>query len=144
MSLRDDVAPDTLGVDLGEDGVTVEYLDGREVFYRGVPRAVEGSVRSGPGKDVHVLVTDETETRGVLTYVNDRTTAADILAETGVGRVIVEDGTEQSLFPGVDVAVSAHRVTVSVDFDVVDGRVIVFVEDDLGEDSVEVVPPGSE
>ena len=144
MSLRDDVAPDTLGVDLGEDGVTVEYLDGREVFYRGVPHAVEGSVRSGPGKDVHVLVTDETETRGVLTYVNDRTTAADILAETGVGRVIVEDGTEQSLFPGVDVAVSAHRVTVSVDFDVVDGRVFVFVEDDLGEDSVEVVPPGSE
>ncbi|PSP31552.1 hypothetical protein BRC64_09720 [Halobacteriales archaeon QH_10_67_22] len=144
MSLRDDVAPDTLGVDLGEDGVTVEYLDGREVFYRGVPRAVEGSVRSGPGKDVHVLVTDETETRGVLTYVNDRTTAADILAETGVGRVIVEDGTEQSLFPGVDVAVSAHRVTVSVDFDVVDGRVFVFLEDDLGEDSVEVVPPGSE
>jgi hypothetical protein len=114
------------------------------VFYRGVPRAVEGSVRSGPGKDVHVLVTDETETRGVLTYVNDRTTAADILAETGVGRVIVENGTEQSLFPGVDVAVSAHRVTVSVDFDIVGGRVFVFVEDDLGEDSVEVVPPGSE
>ena len=140
MSLRDDVPPDTLGVDLREEGVTVEYLDGREVFYRGVPQRVEEGLRTGPGKDVHVLVTDPTGTQGVLTYVNDRLTTAEILEETGVGRVIIEDGDEQSLFPGVRAAVEAHRVTISVDSGAVDGRVFVFVEDELGEESYEVVP----
>lgn len=141
MSLRDEVPPDTLGVDLRDDGVAVEYLDDREVFYRGVPRPVEGSVRTGPGKEVHVLVTDPTGTQGVLTYVNDRATKAEILEETGVGRVLVEDGDEAVPFPGVSVRVAAHRATVSVDFDAVDGRVFVFIEDELGEDSVEIVPP---
>lgn len=139
MSLREDVPPDTLAVDLREGGVAVEYLDGREVFYRGVPQPVEGSVRTAPGKDVHVLVTDPSGTQGVLTYVNDRLTAAEILVETGVGRVVVPDGDEQSLFPGVRAAAEAHRVTVSVDFAAVDGRVFVFVEDELGEDSYELV-----
>jgi hypothetical protein len=140
MSLRDDVAPDTLSVELREEGVAVEYLDGREVFYRGVPEVVESEVQSGPGKDVHVLVTDETETQGVLVYVNDRATAADILDDTGVGRVIVEDGNEELLFPGVSARASSHRVEVSVDFAAVDGRVFVFEEDELGERSYEVVP----
>jgi hypothetical protein len=32
-----DVPPDTVGVDLVDAGVVVEYTDGREVFYRGYP-----------------------------------------------------------------------------------------------------------
>jgi len=140
MSARNDVPPSTLGVDLSEDGVVVEYLDGREAFYRGVPSAVEGSVRTAPGKDVHVLVTDETESRGVLMYVNDLNTHDDILEESGVGRLFVEDGEEAGVFPGVRATNEAHRVEVSVDFEVADGRVFVFEEDELGERSYEVVP----
>jgi hypothetical protein len=109
------------------------------VFYRGVPEKVEASVRCGPGKDVHVLVTDETETQGVLLYVNDRATRADILEDTGVGRVIVEDGTEELLFPGVTATVRSHRVEVEADFAAVDGRVFVFAEDEMGERSYELV-----
>jgi hypothetical protein len=140
MSHRSDVPPDTLGVTLQDDGIVVEYLDGREAFYRGVPRTVEGSVTSGPGTEVHVLVTDESETRGILMYVNDLRTDEDILTESGVGRVIIEDGDEQALFPGVRASVEAHRVTVSAEFAAVDGRVFVFIEDELGEESVELVP----
>jgi hypothetical protein len=140
MSARNDVPPDTLSVDLREDGVAVEYLDGREVFYRGVPEAVEGGVRTAPGKDVHVLVTDESESRGVLMYVNDLNTHDDILETTGVGRILVDEGEERSVFPGVRASDEAHRIEVSVDFTVADGRVFVFEEDELGERSYEIVP----
>jgi hypothetical protein len=142
MSLRDDVPPDTLGVDLTESGIVVEYLDGREAFYRGVPEKVEDSVRCGPGKDVHVLVTDASETQGVLLYVNDRTTRADILEDTGVGRVIVEEGEDEPLFPGITARVSEHRVEVEADLSAVDGRVFVFAEDEMGERSYELVASG--
>ena len=140
MSARNDVPPSTLGIDLTEDGVVVEYLDGREAFYRGVPSAAEESVRTAPGKDVHVLVTDESENQGVLMYVNDLNTHDDILEESGVGRLFVEDGEEAVVFPGVRARNEAHRIEVSVDFEVADGRVFVFEEDELGERSYEVVP----
>jgi len=144
MSARNDVPPSTLGIELREDGVTVEYLDGREVFYRGVPETVEGSVRTAPGKEVHVLVTDESETQGVLVYVNDLNTHDDILEGTGVGRMLVDQGEETVLFPGVRAAATSHRVEISVDFAVADGRVFVFEEDELGERSYEVVPEDDE
>jgi hypothetical protein len=139
MSHRSAVAPDTLSVELEDSGVAVEYHDGREVFYRGVPEKAEGTVTSGPGKDVHVLVTDPTETQGVLVYVNDLKTRDDILEDTGVGRVVVENGDEESLFPGVTVNATEYRVEVDVDFDAVDGRIFVFEEDELGERSFEIV-----
>jgi F420-0:gamma-glutamyl ligase-like protein len=141
MSNRNDVPPSTLGVEVREGSVAVDYLDGRTVTYAGSPEEVEGELRCKPGKDVHVLVTDDSETQGVLVYVNDRNTHDDILEETGVGRVFVEEGGEEVLFPGVRAAVEAHRVEVSVDFDVADGRVFVFEEDELGERSYEVVSP---
>lgn len=142
MSHRSDVPPDTVGVDLREDGVVVEYTDGREVFYHGVPEKHEDRVRTPPGRDVHVLVTDATETRGVLVYVNDRTTHDDILESTGVGRVIVETGDEVSVFPGVTAVVTGHRVEVTADPAAVDGRVFVFAEDETGEFAAELVHPG--
>jgi hypothetical protein len=137
--MRSDIPPDTVGVDLVDGGVTVEYVDGRETFYHGVPEPVEGSIRTPPGKDVHVLVTDPSETEGVMTYVNDRKTHDDILHDSGVGRVILESGEETELFPGVTVAVDGHAVVVTADHDVVDGRVFVFAEDPMSEHRYELV-----
>ena len=139
MSARNDVPPDTLGVELTDDGVAVEYLDSREVFYRGVPTATEDRVRAAPGKDVHVLVTDETETQGIMLYVNDLNTHDDILEETGVGRVMIDDGDEETLFQGVTARTASHRVEIEADLSVVDGRVFVFAEDEMGETSYEIV-----
>lgn len=139
MSQHSELSPDTISVALTEAGIAVEYTDGREVFYHGIPAKVEGSHTTAPGKEVHVLVTDPTETEGVLVYVNDRTTADEIMEGTGVGRVFVDDGEETTLFPGVSVAAGSYRVTVDADPDVARGRVFVFEEDEMGERSVEVV-----
>ena len=140
-NLRNDVAPDTVPVDLDPDGVEVEYSDGRTVFYHGVPRKAEGSVTSAPGKDVHVLVTDPTETEGVLVYVNDRNTHDDILRESGVGRVLVDRGETASLFPGVEATNTGYRVEVRADPETAMGRVFVFVEDEMSEAAFEIVAP---
>jgi hypothetical protein len=137
---RTNVPPSTLSVELDEKGVGVTYLDGREVFYHGVPEAAEGSVRAMPRMDVHVLVTDAEGTEGVLTYVNDRASHDDVLESTGVGRVLLgEDGTEE-LFPGVTVSLDGHATVVEADHDIVEGRVFVFEESELGERSYELVP----
>ena len=138
--MRSDIPPDTVGVELVDGGVTVEYVDGRETFYHGVPEPVEGSIRTPPGKDVHVLVTDPSETEGVMTYVNDRKTHDDILQDSGVGRVILENGEETQLFPGVTAAVEGHAVVVTADHEAVDGRVFVFAEDSMSEHRYELVP----
>ncbi|MEF8872991.1 MAG: DUF5796 family protein [Haloarculaceae archaeon] len=143
MHSRSDVSPDTLPIELTEDGIEVEYLDGRAVFYRGVPTPVEGSVKTAPGKDTHVLVTDKSETQGVLVYVNERNTEDAILEDTGVGRVVLDDGEETTVFPGVAVSESAMRIEIDADTEAVDGRIFVFEEDELGERSFELVPPGS-
>lgn len=139
MTSRSDVPPDTLSVDLTEAGIEVEYLDGRQVFYRGVPTAVEGPVQTAPGKNVHVLVTDESETRGILVYVNERNTEDEILEDTGVGRILLEQGEEAAVFPGVTARERAMRVEIEADTDAVDGRIFVFEEDEFGERAFELV-----
>jgi len=138
MSARNDVPPETLSVELDEDGVIVEYNDGREVFYRGVPRTTEDRVVAAPAKDVHVLVTDPTETQGVLLYVNDLSTHDDILDGTGVGRIIL-DNEEETVFPGVTVRDTSMRIEVEAEPETARGRVFVFVEDEMGEQSYEIV-----
>ena len=139
MSARNDVAPDTLGVELAEDGIVVEYTDGREAYYRGVPAKESGTLRTQPGKLVQILVTDPTETEGVLTYVNDRNTHDEILESTGVGRVMLDPDEEEELFPGVTVRVDGYAIEVEADPEVARGRVFVFEEDELGERSFELV-----
>jgi len=139
MSLRNDIAPDSLPVSLQQEGVEVEYTDGRSVFYHGVPEKLAEPVTAPPGKDVHVLVTDPTETEGVIVYVNDRKTADEILEDSGVGRVILDAGEETTVFPGVEVGVESYRVTVDADPEAARGRVFVFAEDELGEQSWELV-----
>ena len=140
MHARSDVPPTTLSVDLREGGVAVEYLDGREVFYHGVPERTQSPLRTAPAVEVHVLVTDADGTEGVLTYVNDRRTHDDVLESTGVGRLLLADGEREQLFPGVEIRTRRRRVLVDVDFAAVDGRVFVFEENELGERAREVVP----
>lgn len=139
MSQRSEFSPDTLAVDLTEAGIAVEYTDGREVFYGGVPEKVTGELTTAPGKEVHVLVTDPTETEGVLVYVNDRTTADSIIADTGVGRVLLDQDEEATLFPGVSVRETGYRTIVDADPGTARGRVFVFEEDDMGERTFEIV-----
>jgi hypothetical protein len=139
MSARNNVAPSTIGVDLVDGGVVVEYLDGREVFYHGPPEPVEGPLTTPPGKEVHVLVTDPDGVEGVMTYVNDRNTHDDILETTGVGRVMLDRDDEEELFPGVTVATEAHSIRVAADPAAVDGRVFVFAEDEMSEHAYELV-----
>ena len=139
MSVRGDVAPSTLGVELLDYGVEVEYLDGRTTVYRGVPEAVTDSVTTSPGKETHILVTDPTETEGVMLYVNDLKTHDDILESSGAGRIVLDDGESEEVFPGVSVSVAGHRTTVEADTDVARGRVFVFAEDDWNERSYEIL-----
>jgi len=138
MSARNDVAPDTVGVELTEDGILVEYVDGRTTFYHGVPRRHEGVLRCQPGKDVQILVCDPNETEGVMVYINDRKTHDDILESTGVGRVFLDPGESTEVFPGVSVTADGYAIEVAADQSVTRGRVFVFVEDELGEQSFEV------
>lgn len=139
MVHRTDVPPDTVGVELRQEGVVVEYLDGRTTLYRGVPERVTGTLKAAPGKETHVLVTDQMETEGVLVYVNDRTTHDDILEDSGVGRVLLHPGESEELFPGVEVRQEGESTVVDAAPDVARGRVFVFVEDDWGEASYEIV-----
>ncbi len=138
MDEFEEVPPDTLAVSLTEDGIVVEYTDGREVFYRGVPERVEPPHLTTPGKDVHVLVTDESETSGVLLYVNERRTDGGILDTTGVGRVLLGEGEESTLFPGVVVRGGNLRDEIVLEAEH-DGRVFVFEEDQFAEHSYELV-----
>ncbi len=140
MSNRNAVPPGTVGVDLVEEGVVVEYADGRTTLYRGAPTIETGTLRTGPGKECHVLVTDPTETEGVMLYVNDRNTHDDILETTGVGRVLLDEGEQEELFPGVTArCIGGQRTEVEADPETARGRVFVFVEDDWGEESFELV-----
>jgi len=140
MTVHNDVPPRTLGVELREEVVVVTYADGRTTIYRGVPQKVSGSLKTAPGKETHILVTDPTETEGVLLYVNDLKTADEILEDTGVGRILLSEDDREDVFPGVTVSrTDGLRTTVEADPEEARGRVFVFVEDDWGEASYEFV-----
>jgi hypothetical protein len=143
MTHHSEVSPSTLPVELTADGIEVEYADGRRVFYRGVPEAAESPLTPPPGKDVHVLVADASETQGVLVYVDERTTEDEILESTGVGRVLLAPGEETTVFPGVSVSRGEVRVEVAADLETVDGRVFVFAEDAMSEHAYELVTEAS-
>jgi hypothetical protein len=76
-----------------------------------------------------------------MVYVNDRKTADEILESSGVGRVILERNETDSVFPGVEASNHGYRVEVTADPEQARGRVFVFVEDELGEESYEIVAP---
>jgi hypothetical protein len=141
MSARNDIAPETVNVELLDHGVAVEYIDGRQTLYRGVPETVTGSLTTPPGKQTHILVTDPTESEGVLMYINDLKTHDDVLESSGVGRVVLEQGSSETVFPGVTVSCpGGMRTIIEADPETARGRVFVFVEDDWSEQSYEFMP----
>lgn len=138
MVTHSEVAPDTLSVRLVDGGIAVEYIDDREVFYHGVPESTDPPYLTTPGKDIHVLVTDETETSGILVYIDERTTESDILESSGVGRVLLDKGERRTLFAGVEATRNDLRYEIDIHEDAVDGRVFVFEEDQFAEASYEL------
>jgi hypothetical protein len=89
---------------------------------------------------VHLLVTDPTETEGVMMYINDRDTHDDILESTGVGRVLLDQEESEELFPGVAVRrAGVERFEIDADPEAARGRVFVFAEDEWGETSYELI-----
>jgi hypothetical protein len=141
MEQRSRIAPQTLRVALLDHGVEVRYLDDRSVLYHGVPHRQHEQLVSPPGKETHVLITNETGQEGVMVYLNDRTTHDDIFRSTGVGRVILAPDEQTTIFPGVRVEGAAgDRVAITVDETVIAGRVFAFIEDDWGESSYEFLP----
>ena len=139
MPARGSISPSTLGIEIADDAVVVEYLDNRTVTYRGPITETDGSVRAAPGKHVHILVTDPTETEGVVLYVNDRDSHDDVLESSGVGRILLESGETDEPFPGVRLEMDGHAAVVEADVEVTRGRVFVFVEDQLGEEAYELL-----
>lgn len=139
MTSRSDIPPRTLPVSLEQNGIEIEYLDGRTVFYHGVPQKATGTVRCNPGKEVHILVTNDPGTNGVLTYINDRKTHDDILESTGVGRILLSRDEQTEVFPGIDILLDGLAVEITPTHDVIDGRVFVFEEDEFSEQSYELV-----
>lgn len=139
MNRASEVAPSTLPVELTEGGIEIEYLDGRQVFYHGVPSKTTERHRTTPQMDVHVLITDQDGTEGVLIYLNDRKTDGDILEDSGVGRVLLADSESTSVFPGVTVSRDGFAFEVEADFETVDGRVFVFEESEMAERRYEII-----
>ncbi|MFB6112865.1 MAG: DUF5796 family protein [Halodesulfurarchaeum sp.] len=140
MGIRNEVAPRPLSVELAEEGIYVLYDNDRRVFYNGVPGVVSDRLRCQPGKDVQVLVTDETGREGVMTYVNEMKTDDDVLEDSGVGRVLVEGEQTAEIYPGVTAEVDGMAIEIAADFDELEGRVFVFEEDEHGEAMYELRP----
>ncbi|MFW6385296.1 MAG: DUF5796 family protein [Halodesulfurarchaeum sp.] len=130
---RNEISPRPLDVTLAEEGIYVTYENNRRVFYNGVPELVSGRHRCRPGKDVQILVTDESGTEGVMTYVNEIKTDDEILESSGVGRVLLQTGESTEVFPGVEVRSDGMAVEVAADVETTGGRVFVFEEDERGE-----------
>jgi hypothetical protein len=63
-----------------------------------------------------------------------------VLESSGVGRVVLEQGSSETVFPGVTVSrLNGMRTTIEADPETARGRVFVFVEDDWSEQSYEFV-----
>lgn len=139
MSQRRDVSPASVPIVVDADGVAVEYLDGRQTRYAGPIEPVEPPIRCAPGKEVHVLVTDPENGRGVIVYINDRNTGADILEDAGVGRVMLDAGESSELLPGVVASREGYAIVIDAEPAANDGRVFVFEEDEFGRRAMELV-----
>ena len=131
-----EIAPAALPVELVEGGIVVTYQDGREVIYRGVPERVGPKYATGPGREIHLLVTDGDT--GRLVYVDERMTDPEILERTGVGRILltVDDPVEAQ--PGITACKTGLRIEFTVAPADLKGTAFVFEQDQFGEHSVEL------
>lgn len=139
MSTRETVSPATLQVSRRDEGIAVRYLDGRETVYRQEPEAVSPPLETRPGLLVQVLQVTPDFGSGLLVYVNDPDSAAEILEDTGVGRINLQPGEAASLLPGIEVTMEGHNAVIDADLDAIDGRVFVFEEGTLGSAAYELV-----
>lgn len=139
MSTRETVSPATLQVADREDGIAVRYLDGRETVYREPPEPASVPLETRPGVLVQVLQVTPDFGSGLLVYINDPDSAAEILEETGVGRINLQPGEAASLLPGIEVEMAGHNAVIDADLGAIDGRVFVFEEGPLGATAHELV-----
>lgn len=137
-----EIAPAALPVELVEGGIVVTYRDGREVLYRGVPERVGPEYATGPGREIHLLVTDGDT--GRLVYVDERMTDPDILERTGVGRIRLAVGDPAEVQPGVTARKTGLRIELTVAPADLEGTAFVFEQDQFGEHSVELAGIGPE
>ncbi len=138
MAGREPISPSTLRLEETDRGIAVYYLDGRRTVYNQTPDPSEPPLRTKPGRLVQILLAEADLSEGVLVYVNDPDTEAEILEESGVGRVNLDPGEHVSVLPGITVEMDGYGAVVDVDPGAVDGRVFVFAEGRLGSAAYEL------
>lgn len=143
MSPLGNVSPASLPVHAGDEGIEITYLDDRRVTYRATPESTQSPVRVQERSQVHVLIVGPDGDAGRLVSINDRKTSNNILERTGVGRVLLDDGGEATLAPGVDVHRSGEELIVHVSPVVGERRILVFVDTQRHEHAYEVAPTAS-
>ena len=138
MTYRTNVSAVPLPVRRSDDTIEITYLDDRVVTYPG-PFQDEGtSLTANRTVEIHVLIVDNEFSEGMMIYLNDYDTVDDILESTGVGRIILDDGATESLYPGVRGSRQGERITVEVDTNAETAGVYVFVESQLKQDAYEL------
>ncbi len=126
-----------------EDTIYVEYLDDHIVRYRGPFETHAPPIHTQPGRRIHVLLVEPDGSTGRLLYINEFSTAPEILSDTGVGRVFVDADDQQTLFDGIEAHSEGQRVVIDVDQATVEGRVFVITEDQFETRTIEVTPDGA-
>lgn len=139
MAARSNVSPVPLQLEPRDQGIAVRYLDGRLVEYAAPIADADDAVGANITYEIHVLVTDEAETEGIMVYLNDYDTSDDVLESTGVGRILLEQGESAAAYPGVMASRADDRVEVAADPEAVEGSVLVFVENQLEERAFRLV-----
>lgn len=133
MAGRSNVSPVPLRLEPRDPGIAVRYLDRRVVEYTTPLAEADDGIGATITYEIHVLVTDEAETEGIMVYLNDYDTSDDVLEATGVGRILLEEGESAAVYPGVTASRTDDRIDVAADPGAVEGSVLVFVENQLEE-----------
>lgn len=133
MEHRSNVSPVPLTVERSTEAVSLQYLDDRVVTYRGPFEESQSELRANRSFEVHILVIDPDTGEGIMTYINDYDTSDEILESTGVGRVLIDDGQREVIYPGITATLEGETIHVSLDSSIDDVWVYAFVENDRGE-----------
>ena len=141
MQHRSNVSPVPLTVERSTEAVSLQYLDDRVVTYRGPFDEHQSDLTANRSFDVHILVIDPDTGDGIMTYINDYDTSDAILESTGVGRVLIDDGQREVIYPGITATLEGEAINVSIDSSTDDVWVYAFVENDRGESGLILASP---
>lgn len=141
MRGRSNVSPVPLPIDRTDEGIAIEYLDGRSVQYGTPVDAPDPPVESTTSFEIHVLVVDADRDEGIMVYINDYDTVDEILEATGVGRILLGDGDSEAVYPGVRVSREGERIAIAVEEGLADAWVYVFVENPVDERAYRLAHP---